>query len=317
MLCTGWQSCAQAISAALHPEIRQLIRLLNSIAISTVPIFDRTQSPLFFDISSNVEQVLRLPGVDFASDGFESLDTILKSDLKWVNDEQQFASRWNQNNRVLRQQLPEIRKAITQWQHNVLSQWEATGYRHDAAHASRLKDQRPVRLHLNGTFIADALDSADLACILLHPVGCVSISQALGAASTYQLTLSRYKSVHCLDLSSTCRGCQSQCRACSAYIDAYTACQEHVSQEIQPQNTCVLRSYAHKLPYALVKQGTHGLLMQAHERTTGRLLGQANHEMWAEEVVQNLSVASLLTSTAMLHQDGLDYVNCSQCCCTA
>ena len=45
--------------------------------------------------------------------------------------------------------------------------------------------------------------------------------------------------------------------------------------------------------------------MQAHERTTGRLLGQANHEMWAEEVVHNLPVVSPCFSTLDL--------NCHSC----
>ena len=34
------------------------------------------------------------------------------------------------------------------------------------------------------------------------------------------------------------------------------------------------------------------MLMQAHQRTKGGLLGEANHDIWAEEVVQNLPVVS-------------------------
>ena len=48
-----------------------------------------------------------------------------------------------------------------QWQQQVLNQWEATGYRHDDPLAPCLLEQLPIRLHVDGDFIADALDSAD------------------------------------------------------------------------------------------------------------------------------------------------------------
>lgn len=57
----------------------------------------------------------------------------------------------------------------------------------------------------------------------------------------------------------------------------------------------MLRRYAHKLPYVLVKKATKVALTTAHHRTRGHRLDEANHEMWATEVVQNLPVASLLT----------------------
>lgn len=52
--------------------------------------------------------------------------------------------------------------------------------------------------------------------------------------------------------------------------------------------TYMLRRYSHRLPYVLVKKATKAALMEAHQRTKGRIFGEANHEMWAEEVVQNL-----------------------------
>lgn len=183
-----WQSCATAISTALHPDVAELIKLLNRIATSTTPIFLDPASS-FLDMSHRVEKVLSLPGVAFAKDGAESLSTILKVDLNWVNDERQFAGRWE--SRVLRKQLPQVRKGIMQWRDTVVNQWEATGYRHDDAKAPCLVEQRPVRLHVNGEFVADALDSADLACILLHPVGSATISQAITAAGSHQLKISR------------------------------------------------------------------------------------------------------------------------------
>ena len=183
-----WESCAKAISTALHPDVAELIKLLNSIATSTNPIFlDPTSSFLY--MSQRVEKVLSLPGVAFAKDGADSLSTILKADMNWVNDERQFAGRWE--SRVLRKQLPQIRKAIMHWRDSVVNQWEATGYRHDDANASCLVEQRPVRLHVNGDFVSDALDSADLACILLHPAGSATISQAITAAGGHQLKISR------------------------------------------------------------------------------------------------------------------------------
>lgn len=194
-LCDGWQSCAKAISTALHADVTKLIRLLNSFAISTTAIFCQEA---FRKICQHVEQALSLPGVDFAKDGYDSLETILKNDLKWDQAEEQFASRWGSKDRVLRKQLPEICKSIMQWKHNTISQWEATGYRHDDVNASSLKEQRPLRLHIDGVFIADALDSADLACILLHPAGSLSISQAISAAGICQLTVSRYAALSCL-----------------------------------------------------------------------------------------------------------------------
>ena len=57
----------------------------------------------------------------------------------------------------------------------------------------------------------------------------------------------------------------------------------------------MLRRYDHKLPYVLVKKATKVALTTTHHRTRGHLLDEANHEMWATEVVQNLPVASLLT----------------------
>ena len=48
--------------------------------------------------------------------------------------------------------------------------------------------------------------------------------------------------------------------------------------------------YAHKLPYALVKKGTKAMLDHAHKGTQGRLLGEADYQSWAMEVVQNLPV---------------------------
>ena len=183
-----WRSCATANSTALHSHVAELIKLLNSIATSTTPIFlDPTSS--FSDMSDRVEKVLSLPGVAFANDGANSLSTILKAGLNWDNDESQFAGRWER--RVLRKQLPQVRKAIMQWRDSVVNQWEATGYRHDDANAPCLVEQRPVRLHINGDFVADALDSADLACILLHPVGSATISQAITAAGSHQLKISR------------------------------------------------------------------------------------------------------------------------------
>lgn len=186
----GWQSCTNAISTALHPDVNELIRLLSKISTSTTPIFGH-ESSCFSELCFHVEQVRSLSAVDFAHDGADSLSTILKADLQWVEDEAQFAARWNGKDRVLRQQLPEIRKAITQWQHNIVTQWEATGYRHDNAEASCLVDQLPIRLHIDGNFVADALDSADLACMLLHPASSVGVSQVITAAGTYQLTVSR------------------------------------------------------------------------------------------------------------------------------
>ena len=57
-----WQSCAEAISTALHPDVTQLIRLLNRIAIATTPLFLHPASA-FMDMSRHVEQVLSLQGV--------------------------------------------------------------------------------------------------------------------------------------------------------------------------------------------------------------------------------------------------------------
>ena len=54
--------------------------------------------------------------------------------------------------------------------------------------------------------------------------------------------------------------------------------------------SCMLRRYSHKLPYVLVKKATKAAVMGAHQRTKGRVFGEANHDMWAEEVVQNLPV---------------------------
>lgn len=187
-----WESCAKAISTALHPFMTQLIKLLNSIATSTTSMSGDGVSPLS-DMYCCVERVLSLPAVDFALDGSDSLTTIVNNDLKWVNDEEQFKTRWNGNGRVLREQLPEIRKAIMRWQRNVVNQWEATGYRHDDAGAACLIGQLPIRLHIDGDFLADALDSADLACIMLHParLHAATISQAITAAGTYQLSVNR------------------------------------------------------------------------------------------------------------------------------
>ena len=42
------------------------------------------------------------------------------------------------------------------------------------------------------------------------------------------------------------------------------------------------------------------MLDAAQKRTRGRLLGEPNHEIWAEEIVQNLPVVSLVLLGAAL-----------------
>ena len=142
-------------------------------------------------MTQHVKQVLMLPEVTSSSDGADSLQTILVADLRWNSDKGQFAQKWGSDNRMLRKQLPEIRQAITWWQQRVLDTWEATGYRHDDPDASRLMDQRPLRLQIDDTFIADALDSADLACFFLHTSGSLSMSHVISAAGTYKLSICR------------------------------------------------------------------------------------------------------------------------------
>ncbi len=140
---------------------------------------------------------------DFKSDEKESLERILQEKLKWVSDAHQFAGNWDNSDRRLRKQLPEIPKAITQWQQAVVNHWEATGYRHNAQGASQLIEQRPVRVHVNSGFTADALDSADLACIMLHTTAQSSwsgISEAIKAPGDHQLTISRYGRMSACDL---------------------------------------------------------------------------------------------------------------------
>ena len=186
-LLEGWQRCAEALSTALHPIVDRLVIQLNELASSATPIFST--------VGSNVTAVLSLEQIKFATDGAESLHSVLQDKLKWVPEVQQFANNWNKNERMLRRQLPDICKAITQWQQSVIHQWEATGYRHNAPKASQLTDQRPVRLHVDGVFVADALDSADLACLLLHDThqsAWSGLHMAISTPGTHQLTISRY-----------------------------------------------------------------------------------------------------------------------------
>ena len=196
----GWHRQAEAVSTALHPDVDQLVALLNRLATTTEPIFS-SQSP---ELKNCIDAALCLPEADFKPLESDSLHSILLEEkLKWVPDRKQFAARWGFTDRALRAQLPDVRKAITQWQHAVVNHWEATGYQHNAQGASHLKDQRPVRVHINGVFIADALDSADLACIMLHTVstrsGWSSVSQAIKAPGHHVLTISRYcPCLHCI-----------------------------------------------------------------------------------------------------------------------
>lgn len=159
---------------------------LNELATSATPIFST--------VGSNVSAVLSLEQIKFATDGVESLHSVLQDKLKWVPEVQQFASNWNQKEALLRRQLLDICKAITQWRQSVIHHWEATGYRHDALEASQLTDQRPVRLHVDGVFVADALDSADLACLLLHNThqsAWSGLHMAISTPGTHWLTISR------------------------------------------------------------------------------------------------------------------------------
>lgn len=62
----------------------------------------------------------------------------------------------------------------------------------------------------------------------------------------------------------------------------------------------MLRRYSHKLPYVLVKKATKAALVEAHRRTKGRILGEANHDMCSEEVVQNLPMVLPLDQTLVM-----------------
>ena len=90
----------------------QLVIQLNGLATSATPIFNT--------VGSNVSAVLSLEQIKFATDGVESLHSVLQDKLKWVPEVRQFASNWNRNERLLRRQLLDTTKAITQWQQSVI-----------------------------------------------------------------------------------------------------------------------------------------------------------------------------------------------------
>ena len=52
----------------------------------------------------------------------------------------------------------------------------------------------------------------------------------------------------------------------------------------------------HRLPYALVKKEALAALKQAHIRTRGKITGDAKHEAWSTEVVQNLPVVCVTSA---------------------
>ena len=150
------------------------------------------------EMARHVDAVMALPQSSFLSDENQSLVSICQDKLKWVSGKQaaeHFTENWRSDDVLLRRQLLSIRKAITQWQHSIIHQWEATGYRHSAEAASHVKEQLPVRVHIDNNFVADALDSADLACILLQTCDHSSwsgVKQAIKAPGLHQLTITRY-----------------------------------------------------------------------------------------------------------------------------
>ena len=194
VLCDDWQRHAEVVSTALHPDVHHLVVFLNTLPTSTMPIMCYKLP----EMAKHVDAVLALPQSSFLSHESESLVSICQEKLKWVSGEhaaQHFTASWRMDDVFLRQQLPEIRKAITQWQHSIVHQWEATGYRHSAEGASHVSRQLPVRVHIDNNFVADALDSADLACILLHTCDHSSwagVKQAIKAPGLHHLTVTRY-----------------------------------------------------------------------------------------------------------------------------
>ncbi len=194
ILCDDWQRHAEVVSTALHPDVHRLVVFLNTLATSTTSIMCCQLQ----EMARHVDAVMALPQSSFLSDENESLVTICQDKLKWVSGKQaaeNFTESWRLDDVLLRRQLPSIRKAITQWQHSINQQWEATGYRHSAEDASHVKEQLPVRVHIDNNFVADALDSADLACILLHTCDHSSwagVKQAITAPGLQQLTITRY-----------------------------------------------------------------------------------------------------------------------------
>ena len=186
-----WHNQAEALSTALHPDVDQLVILLNKLYTST------PESSLddFSGLKSCVDAVTRLPATDFSSDDKATLNSILQEKLKWNSDAQQFVKEWDGKASNLHCQLQEISRAIRQWQQSIVDAWEATGYRHDAEDPSHLINQCPVRVSVNNVFKADATDSVDLACIMLHAAvqsRWSGLNQTLQHPGDYQLTFSRY-----------------------------------------------------------------------------------------------------------------------------
>ncbi len=196
-VCHGdWHSQAEALSTALHPDVDQLVILLNKLYTSTIEF----SADAFSQLKSCIDAVKRLPATEFSSDDKVTLDSILQEKLKWSPDAQQFVQEWDGKYSNLHCQLPEIRRAIKQWQQSIVDAWEATGYRHDAEDPSQLIKQCPIRVSVNNVFKADATDSVDLACIMLHTAAqsrWSGLNQTLQHPGDYQLTFSRYTPCSC------------------------------------------------------------------------------------------------------------------------
>ena len=91
--------------------------------------------------------------------------------------------------------LPSIRKAIMNWQSQLVNTWEATGYEHGSPVASQLADAKPIRIEVDGNFVVDVLDSADLACAMLHTDSesrWSGAANALASPGKHTVRLSRY-----------------------------------------------------------------------------------------------------------------------------
>lgn len=72
--------------------------------------------------------------------------------------------------------------------------------------------------------------------------------------------------------------------------------------------------YMHKLPYALVKEGSMSALKTARKRTMGELTGdsETKPDTWGAEIVQNLPSVHAATATSWCALCAISTVTCHQ-----
>lgn len=197
VLAPGWRFKAQAVSTALHPTVSKLTYVLGKLSPSNLKrVSNEEQAQLQQQLDSLLQAALALAGSDASVEDAASLERICKDAVKRGCQDQSVEQGQQNKSRNFRLALPFVRKAVMQWQHQIVNTWEATGYEHDSIDASQLQQGKPVRIEVDGLLVGDALDSVDLACAFLHEpaTSCWScLSDVLAQAGTHTITLSRYE----------------------------------------------------------------------------------------------------------------------------